>query len=118
MQEESRAKSAVLVFVPLTRCTIVHTIHFVDFEWDPKKDASNFAKHGIRFADAVSVFEDDAAITIRDPFSEHEERWVTIGVDALGRLLDVVYTWRDERIRIISAWKASNKERRQYEENQ
>jgi uncharacterized DUF497 family protein len=64
----------------------------VDFEWDPEKDASNFAKHGIHFADAVSVFEDDAAITIRDPFGEHEERWVTIGVDALGRVLDVVYT--------------------------
>ena len=84
------------------------------FEWDSQKADSNLVKHGVDFADAVGVFEDDFAITIPDQSSDEEERWVTIGLDALGRLLDVVYTWRGERIRIISAWKASTAEQEQY----
>ena len=64
------------------------------FRVGSKERPREFRKHGIHFADAVSVFEDDAAITISDPFSEHEKRWVTIGMDGLGRLLDVVYVER------------------------
>ena len=86
------------------------------FEWDPKKAASNVRKHGIRFADAVSVLEDDRAITVSDD-STGEERWVTIGMDAVGRIVVVVYTWRGERIRIISARRATQREGRQYPEN-
>jgi uncharacterized DUF497 family protein len=48
------------------------------YEWDPDKAATNEAKHGVRFADAVSVFEDELAVTIDDPHPE-EERFVTIG---------------------------------------
>ena len=58
---------------------------------------------------------DDLAVTIRDDVSD-EKRYVTIGNDALGRVLVVVYTWRGERIRLISARKATSRERRQYEE--
>jgi hypothetical protein len=85
----------------------------VAFEWDPKKAATNRRQHGVRFAIAQTVFEDEMAITIKDDYPD-EERFVTIGMDALGRLLTVVFTWRGENIRIISARKATAKERKQY----
>jgi uncharacterized DUF497 family protein len=88
----------------------------VDYEWDPAKARANFAKHGIRFADAAAVLEDDLALTMRDAFSEDEERWVTLGKDALGRVLVVVYTWRGENARMISARRATSREIEQYEE--
>jgi len=88
----------------------------VDFEWDRGKAAANLAKHGIHFADAVVVFEDDFALTIRDPRIGDEERWITAGMDTLGRLLVVVYTWRGQAIRLISARLSTPRERRQYEE--
>ena len=84
-------------------------------EWDPKKAASNFRKHRVRFADSVAVLEDERAITLRD-FEDEEERWVSIGSDALGRVLVVVYTLRPDRIRIISARRATRREQAQYEE--
>lgn len=84
-------------------------------EWDPAKAKSNLRKHGIHFADAVSALEDERAISVRDE-GEDEERWITIGMDCLARLLVVVYTWRDEETRLISARKATPNESRQYEE--
>jgi uncharacterized DUF497 family protein len=89
----------------------------VSYEWDPGKAQANFAKHGVRFADAVTVLEDDLALTMRDPFSEEEERWITLGRDALDRLLVVVYTWRGESVRLISARLATARETNQYEEH-
>jgi uncharacterized DUF497 family protein len=89
----------------------------VESEWDPAKARANFTKHGVRFADAVTALEDDSALTIRDLSSEDEERWVTMGLDASGRLLVVVYTWRGERVRLISARQATRHEWRQYEES-
>ena len=89
----------------------------MESEWDPAKAWANFTKHGVRFADAVTALEDDSALTIRDLSSEDEERWVTMGLDASGRLLVVVYTWRGERVRLISARQATRHERRQYEES-
>ncbi len=83
------------------------------FEWDPKKAASNERKHGVRFADAVIVLEDELAITIRDA-NESEERWVTVGADGLGRILTVVYTWRADAIRLISARAATRSETQSY----
>jgi uncharacterized protein len=87
----------------------------VDFEWDEDKAKENLEKHGIDFADAVTVIEDMRALTMPDPASEEEERFVTLGTDALERLLVIAYTWRDHRIRLISARKATRRERRQYE---
>lgn len=81
----------------------------------PSEGASECSQAGIHFADAVSALEDERALTIRDPHSE-EERWITLGMDALGRFLVVVYTWRGERIRLISARRATPREHRQYEE--
>ena len=85
------------------------------YQWDRNKAATNLNKHGIDFADAVSVFSDEFAITIFDDRFE-EERFVTVGVDIFNRILVVVYTMRDDEIRLISARKATRKERRQYEE--
>jgi uncharacterized protein len=85
------------------------------YEWDPSKAEANLRKHGVRFADAVAVFGDDGALTMDDPHPE-EERYVTIGIDAFARVLVVVYTWRGEVIRLISARKATRAERTQYAE--
>lgn len=87
-----------------------------EIEWDARKAASNARKHGIQFADAVTALEDDRAITLRDD-SDNEERWVTLGMDALARILVVVYSWRGDRVRIISARPATQAESRQYLEN-
>ena len=84
------------------------------FEWDYLKAASNLPKHDVDSADATTVLDDDLAITIREHASG-EERFVTLGMDALSRLLVVVYTWRGNTIRIISARKAAPRERHQYE---
>lgn len=87
----------------------------VSYEWDEVKAKRNLRNHGVDFADAATVFEDDLALTTSDD-TRGEERFVTLGLDALGRHLVVVYTWREGRIRIISARKASKAERRRYEE--
>jgi uncharacterized DUF497 family protein len=65
----------------------------MDFEWDAQKARMNARKHSIQFADAVHVLEDDNALTTSEHASDGEERWITLGVDALGRILVVVYTW-------------------------
>jgi len=86
----------------------------VEFEWDPDKAVANLEKHGVDFADAALALSDHLALTMPDLDAEAEERFVTLGTDALDRLLVVVYTWRDERIRIISARRATGRERRRY----
>ena len=85
----------------------------LQYEWDPHKAQANFSKHKIAFADAVSAFGDDYAITIGD---EHpnENRYILLGKDAQNRILVVIYTYRDERIRIISARKATQTEINEY----
>ncbi len=86
-----------------------------DADWDPRKAAGNLRKHGVGFMDAAGVLYDERAVTIPDD-SGGEHRWVTIGADAMGRVLVVVYAWRAGRPRIISARRATPRERRQYEE--
>ena len=86
----------------------------MDYEWDSHKAKINLRKHGVSFADAVAVFKDDAAVTIPDDEAD-EQRYVSIGIDGCARLLVVVFTWRGERIRIISARKAERHEREEYE---
>ena len=87
----------------------------MEFEWDPRKAAANPQKARDRLRGRATVLYDDLAITVPDDHPE-EERSVTMGMDALGRLLVVVHTWRDERGRLISARQATGRERRQYEE--
>ncbi len=83
-------------------------------EWDPVKARANLRKHGVRFADAVTALEDLEAISVRDEGAD-EERRSSVGMDSLGRILVVVYTWRDERVRLISARLATRREAWQYE---
>ncbi len=85
------------------------------FEWDPEKDAYNFRKHGIQFSIAARVFFDPQRIELFDGREDYgEDRWVTIGY-AVNALLYLVYTVRsEEAIRIISARKANEQERKKY----
>jgi uncharacterized protein len=92
----------------------VHIKADVVFEWDEIKARANLRKHRVDFADAATVFEDARAVTIVQENSD-EERYATIGVDALGRPLVVIYTVRGERIRIISARRATRRERAEYD---
>jgi len=68
-------------------------------------------------ASILAALEDKRALAIRDPFSDEEERWITLGQDAFGRVLVVVYSWREENVRLISARLATPRERRNYTEN-
>ena len=86
----------------------------MEFEWDPFKAAGNYRKHGVRFAEAVTVFEDEAMLTMSDENSE-EARFVALGAGSLGRILVVIYTTRGDSVRIISARKATRSERAEYE---
>jgi len=88
-----------------------------DVEWDPQKAAINFKKHCVDFADAALVLDDDQAITIRED-EAGEERYVTVGSDPAMRILVVVYTWRNNRPRLISERQATPREPEQYETNQ
>ena len=90
------------------------------FEWDSTKAQTNFAKHGVRFEDAVLVFDDPFAFSSQDRVVDGEYRWKTIGMAAGCVLLIVAHTTRDEEsgdeiIRITSARRAEPKERRRYE---
>jgi uncharacterized DUF497 family protein len=87
-----------------------------DVEWDARKAAANLKKHGVDFADAALALYDDRGITIRVD-EAGEERYVTIGMDPSARVLVVVYTWRGNRPRLISAREATPQERGQYEAN-
>jgi uncharacterized DUF497 family protein len=95
------------------RCTYNVT---VSLEWDPAKADSNYTKHGVDFADAALALEDERALTIPDDANVAEDRFITLGIDPLGRVLVVVYAWRGDRIRLISARKATRREREHYEE--
>lgn len=91
----------------------MHNEH-VEIEFDPAKVRANLAKHKVSFAHAEQVLRDPNAVTIEDPDALGEQRFVTLGMDALGRILVVVYTPRGDCIRLISARKASRGEAEQY----
>ena len=87
------------------------------FEWDPEKAESNFNKHRVSFLEAATVFGDPLAGLSDDPdHSIDEERFIIIGISQKLRAVVVVFTERDDRIRIISARLATKKERKRYEE--
>jgi uncharacterized protein len=88
----------------------------MQFEWDPAKAARNLATHSVSFDEASTVFGDPLAGTIQDPrHSAEEQRLVTIGHSAGGLLIVVVHVERDSRTRIISARRATRRERKKYE---
>lgn len=90
----------------------------MQFEWNPQKATSNFQKHGVSFWEAATVFQD--ALSITYPDSDHsigESRYVMIGLSRYGQLLVVAHAERGNRIRIISARRATRNEQRFYEES-
>lgn len=87
------------------------------FEWDPLKAAENLRKHRVSFEEAATIFFDPFALTIPDPdHSSSEDRFVTIGQSIKLRVLVVIHTDRKQRIRLISARKATARERGYYED--
>jgi uncharacterized DUF497 family protein len=88
------------------------------FEWDPEKAKGNIETHGISFDEASTAFGDTLSLTIYDPLhSEQEDRFILIGNSHKNRPLVVVHIERGQNVRIISARKATKKERKHYEEN-
>lgn len=87
----------------------------MSIEWDSGKAALNLGKHGVSFADVEPAFYDELALSMRDPFSFDEERFLLVGSDALGRILTISYTYRGNTIRIISARRATKSESSSYE---
>jgi uncharacterized DUF497 family protein len=93
-----------------------------DFEWDAAKALANVQKHGVTFDQAATVFLDPLALTVHDAgHSQNEERWFTLGHDGGGTLLAIAHTYETAehetaRIRIISARRATQRERRSYED--
>ncbi|MDP5337034.1 MAG: BrnT family toxin [Nodularia sp. (in: cyanobacteria)] len=89
----------------------------MEFEWNPDKAASNIEKHGVSFQEAATVFNDLLSVTFPDrDHSIGENRYVIIGISGFGQVLVVAHTERGEKVRIISARKATRQERRFYEE--
>ncbi len=87
------------------------------FEWDPVKAEANFRKHGVAFEEAATVFGDPLSVTIADPLhSAGEHRFIIVGRSRPGRILVVAHVERGDRIRLISARRATKPERKQYEE--
>jgi uncharacterized DUF497 family protein len=90
----------------------------VKYEWNARKSQYNRATHKVSFQEAVTVFGDPLGRIIEDPrHSESEERYVLLGQSERQRLLVVMFTERGEAIRLISARKATRRERREYEES-
>lgn len=88
------------------------------FEWDANKALANAGKHGVSFEEAVTVFRDPLALIFDDEdHSDEELREIIIGHSERNRLLLVCFTERNDSVRIISARKATRRERRDYEEN-
>jgi uncharacterized DUF497 family protein len=89
------------------------------YEWDPRKARTNLAKHGVPFAEVATVFDDPRAQTIRDAAnSQSEDRFLTIGRAGSGRLLAVAHSYRGDRIRVISARPATQRERNRHDQDQ
>ena len=90
----------------------------LNFQWDENKARTNLAKHGVSFEAAATVFGDPLSLTIPDPaHSQNEDRIVILGTSHNDKLLVVVHTERGDSIRLISARRASRKERKSYEES-
>lgn len=87
------------------------------FEWDWGKAASNLKKHGVSFDEAVTVFYDPLAATFADPdHSQEESRLITVGYSARGRLLVLSHVERGDATRLLSARRATRRERERHEE--
>jgi len=90
----------------------------LELEWDPQKAAANLAKHKLSFEEAATVFGDPLGGIVADPrHSIGERRFALLGLSQDRRLLAVMFVERGGIIRIISARRATRRERRDYEES-
>ena len=90
----------------------------MEISWDPFKAQANLNEHGVGFPEAATVLSDDFALTREDKDSLSEQRFVSLGMSAIGTMLVVVFTHRDPDVyRLISAWKANRPQRNIYEKN-
>ena len=90
----------------------------IEFEWDPEKEKENLLKHRVSFHEAAAIFGDHLSWTFSDPeHSVGERRYLTFGMSTQGKTIIVSHTDRGKKIRLISARKATPKERRYYEQN-
>ena len=89
----------------------------MNFDWDQNKAARNFARHGVSFDEAATVFDDPLYLDFFDPeHSDEEHRYIRVGCSKQHRILVVSYTEREDMTRLISARLATRKERQSYEE--
>ena len=87
----------------------------MDLDWDPAKAKTNLDEHKVSFSEAGTTLEDDLALTREDHDAEGEQRFVSLGMSSFGNLLVVVYTYREpDIVRLISAWKANSRQRKEY----
>ncbi len=86
----------------------------MEIEFDETKARANLKKHGVSFEEAATALFDDRALSMEDPYTKGESRWLLLGMSDLARVLMVVYTLRGHRIRLISARKASKREIKHY----
>lgn len=84
------------------------------YEWDSAKERSNFRKHRVHFSDAIAALEDELSLVMFDERTTDEQRMIALGMDVFGRVLVVIFVWKGEKIRLISARKATKRERAQY----
>ncbi len=88
----------------------------MQMEYDSAKRAANLRKHGVDLEDATPVLFDPRALVREDADAKGEQRFVAVGMDALGRLLTVVYTYRPpDTVRLISARPSTRREQQAYE---
>jgi uncharacterized DUF497 family protein len=91
----------------------VATVRFGDFEWDDEKAAANLKKHGVSFEEATTAVADPGALFVAD-HSSSEDRFQVLGLSTQDRVLLVVTVDRNDRERIISARRATDREREHY----
>ena len=126
MSQVVRLTGEAFVWYALRRRSEIPSLHKkanvsmpLKFEWHPEKAVQNLDKHRVSFPEAATVFGDPLSMTFHDPdHSLDEDRYVTIGHSDSGQLLMVAHTDRDDNIRIISARRATRRERESYEEQQ
>lgn len=86
----------------------------MEIEYDVSKARKNLKKHGISFEEAATSLYDPMALCMEDPDAKGEFRWILVGQSNQARLLTVVYTLREERIRLISARRSTRREAKHY----
>lgn len=84
-------------------------------KFDPGKDAANIVKHGLSLVEGEGVLNDPLGLTVEDASSAGESRWITVGLNASGEILVVVWTEREDGERLISVRRATTRERKDYE---